>query len=92
MNAMTLFALVITSSVVLAVENPDLEKNANARKGVHYRAQKEVNFEQLLIQGDIQRPEVSVVTGNEVQGTDGLLRLRENFVDRIAQDFGEEGP
>lgn len=55
-----------------------------------YKSGKDVNFEALLIQGKLKRPAVSVVTGNVAQGADGLLRLRENFMDRVASDSGEE--
>lgn len=68
------------------------EEGGEAKKGVRYRAGKDVNFEELLINGQIQRPEISVVTGNTAQGSDGLLRLRENFLDRVTIDFGEEIP
>jgi hypothetical protein len=61
-----------------------------AQKGVRYKSGKDLNFEELLINGQIQRPEISVVTGNTQQGTDGLLRLRENFLDRVSMDYGEE--
>ena len=57
---------------------------------VSYKAAKDVGFEELLIQGQLKRPEVIVVTGNQSQGTDGMLRLRENFIDRLAEDAGEE--
>lgn len=57
---------------------------------VKYKASGAVNFEELLIQGELKRPEVSIITGNVQQGTDGLLRLRENFTDRITMDAGEE--
>lgn len=57
---------------------------------VRYQAGKDVNFEEMLIQGQLKRPEISVVTGNTKQGADGLLRLRENFLDRITSDSGEE--
>lgn len=57
---------------------------------VRYKAGQDVNFEQLLINGEIKRPELTVVTGNVQQGTDGLLRLRENFTDRVTMDAGEE--
>jgi|GEM_PF-6188320 len=57
---------------------------------VKYRTAKDVSFEELLIQGELKRPEITVVTGNAQQGTDGLLRLREDFLDRIAADFGEK--
>jgi hypothetical protein len=57
---------------------------------VKYSKGKDVNFEELLIQGQLQRAEISVVTGDSDNGTDGLLRLRENFLDRVAVDAGEE--
>ena len=57
---------------------------------VHYKTGKDVSFEEILIHGEIKRPEISVVTGDTQQGTDGLLRLRENFLDRMAADFGEK--
>ena len=65
-------------------ESPD--KNAKVR----YRKAKDVNLDELLIQGQLQRGEIAVVTGDAEDGTDGLLRLRENFLDRVASDAGEE--
>jgi len=65
------------------------ESSSDAQKGIRYRKGKDVNFEELLIQGDIKRPEISIVTGNASQGTDGLLSLRENFLDRMSEDTGE---
>ncbi len=57
---------------------------------VKYKKGKDVNFDELLIQGQLKRPELTVVTGNTAQGTDGLLRLRENFLDQTQNDIGEE--
>ena len=69
------------------------QKGSNSGTGeqskVRYRKGKDVNFDELLINGQLQRPEISVVTGEVGQGTDGLLRLRENFLDQVAIDFGE---
>ena len=61
----------------------------DVRAEVQYKAGKDVNFEEMLIQGQLKRPEISVVTGNVKQGADGLLRLRENFLDRMSSDNGE---
>jgi hypothetical protein len=66
------------------------DESSAPKSGVKYRQQKDVNFEALLIQGQLKRPEVSVVTGNTPQGADGILRLRENFNDRIAAEIGQE--
>lgn len=56
---------------------------------VRYKAGKDVDFEQMVIQGQLKRPDLMVVTGNEAAGTNGLLKLRENFLDRTAADIGE---
>ena len=79
-----MIAVLWFSSLALAAESFD------DQKGVRFKSGKEVNFEQLLIQGQLKRAEITVVTGNVNQGDDGLLRLRENFLDRIAEDIGEE--
>lgn len=63
--------------------------SAENKPHVKYRTGKDVNFDELLIQGQLQRPNISVVTGDSEQGSDGLLRLRENFLDQIASDTGE---
>ncbi len=84
-----------TRSLIMMIFVAGLTLNAFAEEAappakVHYSAGKDVNFEELLIQGQLKRPEVSVVTGNVKQGADGLLRLRENFLDRVTSDSGEE--
>jgi hypothetical protein len=65
-------------------------EDAVSNQKVKYTEGKDVNFEELLIQGQLKRPDVSVVTGNVKEGADGLLRLRENFLDRVTSDAGEE--
>lgn len=74
----------------LALAAPEASDPAQPR--VRYKAGKDLNFEEILIEGQLQRPEVSVVTGQEEQDTNGLLRLREDFADRMAIDFGEAIP
>ncbi len=59
---------------------------------VKYRPAKDLNFEQLVIEGQLKRPELAVVTGDSDENGNGLLRLRENFTDRLAEDAGEEAP
>ncbi len=76
----------------VAAETPASTPNTAPASKVRYRKAKDVNFEELLIQGQLKRGEISVVTGDAQDGTDGLLRLRENFLDRVAVDAGEEVP
>ncbi len=48
-----------------------------------------IQFESLLIQGQVQRPDLSVITGNGEGEGDDLLRLRDQFSDLMAADQGE---
>jgi hypothetical protein len=57
---------------------------------VRYKGGKDVDFEALLINGQLQRPEISVVTGDSGADGNGLLRLREDFIDQLAADAGEK--
>jgi hypothetical protein len=71
-----------------------LSQNASADDGVKikYQAAKDLNFEKLVIDGSLKRPELAVVTGDSDETTNGLLRLREDFKDRVAQAAGEDAP
>ncbi len=64
--------------------------SAPAPAKVKYKSGKELRFDELLIQGRMKRAEMSVVTGDPSELSDGLLRLRENFLDHAAVDLGEE--
>lgn len=87
MRTIVLLMLVILVSTAAVAE--DAATPAPQGK-VKYKSGKDINFEELLIQGQLKRPEIAVVTGNVDNSGDGLLRLRENFLDRIAVDNGEE--
>ncbi len=90
MKALVLSLMLATTlATTTAFAADDAAKSAPTPK-VKYKAAKDMSFEDLLIQGELKRPEISVITGNAQQGTDGLLRLREDFLDRIAADFGEK--
>lgn len=60
------------------------------QKKIKYKAGKQVDFDKQTIQGELRRPEISVVTGNEKTTDNGILRLREDFVDRITAHAAEE--
>ena len=66
------------------------QDNETQKKKVRYTKGKKLDFESILIKGHLKRPEMSVVTG-DVNGEDeGLLKLRENFLDHMAIDLGVE--
>ena len=83
-----MFLLLLLTTLASGADEPQ----ATPSPKVRYTSSKDVNFEQLLIQGQLKRPELTVVTGSTDQGADGLLRLRENFVDRMMTAAGEEPP
>jgi hypothetical protein len=61
-----------------------------AEPKVHYKAGKDLNFEQLIIDGELKRPELAIVTGDNDENGNGLLSLRENFIDRLTEGAGKE--
>lgn len=79
--AIVLFAISLSSSISFGEE---------ADRGVKYRKNKRIDFESLLIEGESKKAELSVVTGNLGEKDLGLLKLREDFNDMIANDAGEE--
>lgn len=83
---------IVIGAVLLGVPMAFAAESADKDAKVRYRGGKEINFEKLLIEGQLKRKQITVVTGNSQDGTDGLLRLRENFLDRVAMDAGEEVP
>jgi hypothetical protein len=89
-RSLVLVMMILTPVLASAAEGPVPAVEAATSPKIRYKSGQDVNFDELLIQGELKRPEVSIVTGNVQQGTDGLLRLRENFTDRISMDAGEE--
>lgn len=60
------------------------------KSSVKYKKGKKLNFESLLIEGEQKKPEMSVVTGNVGEKDLGLLKLRKNFNDYMANSSGEK--
>jgi hypothetical protein len=60
-----------------------------SKKKVKYKSQGRIDFESLLIEGERKKPEMAVVTGNIGEKDSGLLKFRKDFLDVMAQDFGE---
>lgn len=87
---MKAIALILSGLMASTIYAAAAEKSEAPK--VHYQSGKQINFEELLIQGALKRPELSVVTGDTGQGGDGLVRLRENFLDKLTADAGEEIP
>ncbi|MGB0453844.1 MAG: hypothetical protein ACPGJV_09030 [Bacteriovoracaceae bacterium] len=63
-----------------------------SKKNIKYRKAKRLDFESILIKGQLKRPEISIVTGDVGGEDEGLLKLREDFLDHMAIDLGVEVP
>ncbi len=61
-----------------------------SKKKVRYKSGKRIDFESLLIEGEKKKADYSVVTGNLGETDFGLLKLRENFHDFMANDISED--
>ena len=57
---------------------------------VRYKQGKDVRFDSLLINGALQRPETLMVTGDAAHESNGILKLRKSFRDRMIADSGHE--
>ena len=56
---------------------------------IKYKDAGRIDFESLLIEGERKKPELSVVTGNIGEKDNGLMVIRKDFGDMMANDFGE---
>ena len=82
---MKLTLLMTTLLVTLSVNAQDADKKSK----VKYKAASRIDFESLLIEGERKKPEMAVVTGNIGEKDSGLLKFRKDFLDVMADDFGE---
>jgi hypothetical protein len=57
---------------------------------IKYKEAGRIDFESLLIEGERKKPELSVVTGNIGEKDNGLMVMRKDFGDMMANDFGED--
>ena len=87
MSRILVATMLFTMMNLLSLTNVLAQKSS---KGVKYKKNKRIDFESLLIEGESKKPELSVVTGNLGEKDLGLLKLREDFKDMIANDAGEE--
>ena len=85
-----LMSVAALSVVAVGTVQAAQDATSNSVTQVKYRSGKEIRFDELLIQGQMKRAEMSLVTGDQAEFSNGLLRLRENFLDHAALDLGEE--
>jgi hypothetical protein len=56
---------------------------------IRYKKSKSINFSAQSVEGGVSRPETSLITAGEDSTSNGLLRIRQHFLDKYAADTGE---
>ncbi|RPJ78235.1 MAG: hypothetical protein EHM20_04395 [Alphaproteobacteria bacterium] len=85
MKRMIISMTILMSFAMNAEETQENSKAAN----VKYKEAGRIDFESLLIEGERKKPELSVVTGNIGEKDNGLMVIRKDFGDMMANDFAE---
>lgn len=83
MKKLGIILIFLTASTAFAAGEVD-------KKKVKYKKSSRIDFESLLIEGERKKPEMAVVTGNIGEKDSGLLKFRKDFLDVMADDFGEK--
>ncbi len=81
-----IWRLLLVSHLII----PSLWADSKKAIKVKYKKSGRIDFESLLIEGERKKPEMAVVTGNVGKKDSGLLKFRKNFLDMMADDFGEK--
>ncbi len=66
------------------------EENADKNVKIKYKKRTQVDFGAQNIEGKLRRPETALIEASESVNDQGVLRLRENFLDKIASFSGED--
>lgn len=66
------------------------DKKSEAPTKIKYRKRTQVDFSSQTIEGKLRRPETSLISASEGVNDQGVLRLRENFLDKLAAFSGED--
>lgn len=88
MKHMIILVSLIVSSVAFAEPTEEVKEITKTTK-IKYKEAGRIDFESLLIEGERKKPELSVVTGNIGEKDNGLMVMRKDFGDMMANDFGE---
>lgn len=80
-------AILLAGAIVMTAPTETFAKD---QKNIRYKKGTRIDFESLLVEGENKKPEMSVVTGNIGKKDLGLLKLREDFNDFMANDAGEK--
>ncbi len=83
MRTLVLLMMLATPAVPLA------QDKAAPKPTVTYEKRTEINFEDDTISGDLKRPDGEYVEARRKVSHSNLIRLRENWRDKVMQASGE---
>ena len=83
MRTLALLTLLAVPTVPLA------QDKAEAKPTVVYEKRTEINFEDETIDGDLKRPDGEYVEARRKVGHSNLIRIREDWRDKVMQASGE---
>lgn len=72
-------------TIVLALATPAFAQD----KGVTYKKQTEYSFEDDTIEGDLTKPDGEYVEARKKVKHSNLIKIREEFKDKVMQSVGE---
>lgn len=74
-------------TIVLALASPALAQDKGG--GVTYKKQTEYSFEDDTIEGDLTKPDGEYVEARKKVKHSNLIKIREEFKDKVMQSVGE---
>ncbi|HLT30528.1 MAG TPA: adventurous gliding motility protein CglF [Myxococcaceae bacterium] len=85
MKSLLATALLLAAPVALAQS----EEDANVEGGVRYQKTTTYDFEADTIEGDLMRPDGEYIDARKRVNHSNLIRIREEFRDKVMQSVGE---
>lgn len=77
------------TQVFAEVAPTDKVAEKTTEKKVKYKQSKNLSFESHTVEGQIYRPDLSVVTGDTWLQENSILRMRRSWLDKVAIEYGE---
>jgi hypothetical protein len=81
--------LLVVTALILPLLGSAQEKKAQAPGKVEYEKKTVINFEDDTIEGDLKRPDGEYVTAKEKVDHSNLIKIREDWRDKVMQASGD---
>jgi hypothetical protein len=82
-------AMIILAFTVLPAAALAQDENKGGEQKVRYQKSQEINFEDDTIEGDLTKPDGEYVEARKKVKHSNLIRIREEFKEKVMQSVGE---